>query len=411
MEVVVRKSEVEGVVKAPPSKSYTHRALIAASLSPLSRIKNPLIADDTLATLFSCKKAGAEVWRSKDTMIVGNAEKFEGYFNCMNSGTTLRILLSLSPATSSWGVLDGDSSLRKRPNRELCLALKKLGVRVKGIGSDFRAPIKIEGKLKAGEVKIDGKSSQFVTSLLFSLPLVGDSVVKVKNLKSKPYVDVTLHVLEESGIKVEVEGNAYHIYESEYRLRKFVIPPDFSSLSYLIAAGVIGGKVTIEDVTDSKQGDKVIVDIVKEMGGKVSWRGNRIVAEKSELEGIDFDASDNPDLAPTIAVLAAVAEGKTRIYNAEHLRMKETDRIQSICENLKRLGVEVECKQDEIVIEGGKREFRGVVDSFGDHRIAMAFSLLGLLGELKVLRAECVSISYPKFFEILKKLGADVNAR
>ncbi|ADC66038.1 3-phosphoshikimate 1-carboxyvinyltransferase [Ferroglobus placidus DSM 10642] len=407
---MVRKSEVNGEVKAPPSKSYTHRALFAGALSRRARIYSPLISDDTLATAFSCKKSGSIFLRKGDAAIVGGLRKFGGYYNCMNSGTTLRILISLAAALGDHSILDGDESLRNRPNKELCEAVKKLGAEVIG-GEEFKAPLKIRGRIKAGEVEISGKSSQFVTSLLFALPLVGDSVVRVRDLKSKPYVDVTLHVLEESNVKVEVEGNEYHVYDSEYKLREFQVPPDFSSISYLIAAGVVGGKVSIKNVVDSRQGDKVIVDLVREMGGRVEWRNDEIVAEKSELEGIEFDASNNPDLVPTIAVLAAVAKGKTRIYNAEHLRLKETDRITTICENLRRLGVDVKCGEGEIVVEGkGFREFKGVVDSFGDHRIAMAFSVLGLLGEVRILKAECVSVSYPKFFQDLKKLGADVNA-
>ncbi len=407
MDIVVRKSEVNGVVRAPPSKSYTHRSVFAGALSKSSEIVNPLISDDTLATLRSCVKSGSKFVRYRNSLFLGGLSRVAGYYNCMNSGTTLRILVSLA-ALGERAILDGDESLRRRPNFELCEALKKLGAKVVGVGKDCRPPLKVYGKIKPGDVEIVARSSQFVTSLLFALPLVGDSVLKVVGVKSKPYIDVTLHVLEESGVKVEREGNEFFVYESDFRLRKFFVPPDFTSMSYLIAAGVLAGKVVIEGVRDSRQGDKIIVNVVRQMGGEVVWKGEKIIAERSELTGIDFDASDNPDLVPTIAVLGAVANGTTRIYNAEHLRAKETDRIRSICTNLRRLGVEVREMDDGLVVKGGTLK-KGAVESFGDHRIAMAFSLLGLVGEISVRNADCVSVSYPKFFEDLKKLGADVH--
>ncbi len=408
MNVRITKSDVYGKIKAPPSKSYTHRAFISAALSKKSVVREPLIAKDTIATLNSCKKIGAGfIKKSGNFYFIGTKEIKNGYYYAANSGTTLRILLGLLCLSKDKSILDGDESLRKRPNKELANALIKLGGKIEG-NREFKAPLKVKGVIRGGEVEIDALSSQFVTSLLFSLPLAGDSVIKVKKIKSRPYIDLTLHILEESGVRVEREGDEFYIKQSEFKLRDFTIPPDFSSMSYLISAGLLGGKVIIENAIDSKQGDKKFVEIAKEMGGNVLWKGKKIVAEKSDLEGIDFDASDTPDLVPTVAILAAVAKGRTRIYNAEHLRIKEIDRIRGIYLNLKSLGVDVKELKDGLIINGGKIK-GGVVESFGDHRMAMAFSLLGIINEIVVRNAEVVRISYPKFFEDLRKINVRVE--
>ncbi len=432
MDVLVRKSEINGKVLPPPSKSYTHRAFFAASLSRSCIVLNPLYSGDTLSTLKSCEFLGAKV-RAEDGRAlfegVGDIE-CSGYINVENSGTTLRILLGLLAQSPGESVVDGDESLRKRPNKTLALALKKLGASVKSKSADYTAPVSVKGKIKGGSVEIRAESSQFVSSLLFTLPLCDeDSNVRVIELKSKPYIDVTLHVLSEAGVGVEREevGGKNKADESKgieffirggqnYSLREFKVPSDFSSASYLIAAGLMAGKVVIEGMFDSMQGDRKIVEIVKEMGGKVWWDREKgvIVAELSDLEGIEVDASDIPDLVPTIAVLGAVAKGRTVVKNAEHLRIKEIDRIKGCYENLKSLSVEAEERKDGIVVRGLKNpeEVSGTVNSFGDHRMALSFSLLGLISRKGVLvkNADVVNISYPDYFRVLKEIGANVES-
>lgn len=413
MEVVVRKSDVSGDLKAPPSKSYTHRAFISASLSKKSVIVNPLLSGDTLATLRACKQIGASFSRKAEFFEFSGTNEIQGgYFNFENSGTTLRIFTGLLSLCPDFSTLDGDSSLRTRPNRDLVLALKKLGAFAKG-DELFRAPFRIKGIIKGGEIEIKAESSQFISSLLFALSLAkGDSFLKILATKSRPYIDLTTDVLEKAGVKIERTAEGYFIPgEQEFHLRNFEVPADFSSASYLIAAGILAGEVKIVNAFDSMQGDKKIVEICKEMGADVRWDKEKglIVAKRSELSAISFNAGDTPDLVPTVAVLCAVANGVSEIYNAEHLRIKEIDRISGICKNLKALGVDVEEKRDGLKIKGGKREFFGTVDSFGDHRMALAFSLLGLLGEVRCRNAEAVSVSYPGFFDDLKKIGAELD--
>jgi 3-phosphoshikimate 1-carboxyvinyltransferase len=413
MDIIVRKSQIDGAATPPPSKSYTHRTLFAASLSPHSLIKNPLSADDTLSTLWACRKMGAFFVRNRDFLYFTGVKQINrGYFYCGNSGTTLRILIGLTAASKDWkpAILDGDESLRKRPNLELVKALNSLGAVVDG---NF-PPVRVSGTFKGGEVVLKAESSQFLTSLLMSLPLAKvDSAIRVTGLKSKPYIDITLHVLQQAGIEVEKEGDTFYVQsEQDYRLAKFFIPSDFSSASYLIAAGLLAGKVEITGMFDSKQGDRRIVDIVRQMGGKIRWDREKgvITTEKSELEGIEVDCSDTPDLAPTIAVLGAVAKGRTAVVNAPHLRLKEVDRIKGVVDNLKRLGVEAKELPDGFEVEGGEVK-GGVADSLGDHRLAMAFSLLGLVAEREVIVRNCeaVSVSFPKYYDVLRKIGADVE--
>ncbi len=411
MDVEICKSDVEGEVTPPPSKSYTHRAFLSSSLSKRSKVYNPLISEDTIATLRCCKKIGADFLRKDHFEFFGCEEIRPGYFYVSNSGTTLRLFMGILSLSNGTSVLDGDESIRRRPNLELAIALNRLGACVRGFG-DYSAPVWIRGILKGGELEIKAKSSQFISSLLFSLPLAKyDSIVKIKEVKSKPYIDITLHVLGESGIEIERENLTFYIKgNQDYRLKIFEVPADFTSASYLISAGVLAGKVILRHVYESKQGDAVIVDIVKEMGGKVKWRRERgiLIAEKSELEGIEIDARDIPDLVPTISVLGAVAKGETVIRNAEHLRFKETDRIETIYRNLRSLGVDVKKRWDGLTVRGGNVK-GGVVDSFGDHRIALAFSVLGLISKVKIKNAEVVNVSYPNFFEVLRDLGANIK--
>lgn len=358
---------------------------------------------------------GASFVRNQESLLFTGVWRINrGYFYCGNSGTTLRILMGITAASTDWkpAVVNGDESLRKRPSLQLVKALNSLGAIVNG----NLPPVRISGTLKGGEVVLEAKSSQFLTSLLMCLPLANsDSVIRVTGLKSKPYIDITLHILQQAGIHIEKEGDIFYVQsEQDYRLTEFFVPSDFSSASYLISAGLLAGKVEITGMFDSEQGDRRIVEIAKEMGGKIRWNKEKgvITAEQSELEGIEVDCSDTPDLAPTIAVLGAVAKGRTTVVNAPHLRLKEVDRIKGVVENLKRLGVEVKELPDGFEVKGGAVR-GGIAHSMGDHRLAMAFSLLGLVAErgVTVKNCEAVSISFPKYFDVLKKIGAEVRFR
>ena len=416
MEVVVEKSEINGEVSAPPSKSYTHRAFIAASLSRNCKVISPLISQDTLATLKNCNKLGATYVRKGDSIHFRGIDEIRAgdYFYFGNSGTTLRFFISLLSLSNSpkLSVLDGDNSLRNRPNRELLLSIKKLGARI--ATRNFKAPLKVGGLMKGGEkVIIKPISSQFVSSLLFSLPLANfDTEIEVLKLPSRPYVEITLEVLRESGIEIVRDKNNFYIPSGQaFNLKKFKVPADFTSLSYLICAALIAGKIKVKGVYDSLQGDRRIIEVCKRMGAEISWdkESGVLKAEKSDLEGIEVDAKDIPDLVPTISVLAAIAKGRTIIKNVENLMFKEINRIEGIVSNLRNLGVESSYSDGKIVIKGGSERFIGEINSFGDHRMALAFSLLGLSGRVLCRDASVVSISFPEFFDLLSELGARIK--
>ncbi len=416
MNVKVEKSEIEGVVRPPPSKSYTHRALISSALSRKSRILHPLISRDTMATVRGCEIIGAEIQRRKNEIHVSGVDDIapaEDYFYADNSGTTLRFFTALLSHSDSEIIIDGDDSLRNRNSIPLIKALNHLGAKI--TSNSGRPPLKIRGVLKGGEVEIDAWSSQFLSSLLISLPLCKEeSRVYVKNLRSRPYVSITEEILIRSGIKFFRDEN-FRVYDidgnQEYNLKEIKIPIDYSSASFMIALGVLSGEVEIEGAEKSQQGDERIVDIIKEMGGDVKWRDGKITSRKSEIEGITVDGRDIPDLVPVIAVLSAVAKGTTEITDIEHLRKKETDRIETISLNLRKLGVDVKEMKGGMIIRGKERIDGGKIDSFGDHRIAMAFSILGTVSTngIEIINAECVSISYPGFFRDLIMLGAKVT--
>ncbi len=409
---------VEGKLEAPPSKSYTHRAFILALLATgKSRIVKPLLSEDTLATLNGVKAFGAGVERESEAVEIhgtaGNLASPE-FIDCKNSGTTLRLLMGVA-ALNGTVVLTGDNSLRQRPVAPLAEALSELGVGVEYLGSEGKPPVKIRGaNIKGGRVRIRGDvSSQFISSLLIISPYAeeGMEIEITSEVKSKPYIDITVEMMRSFGVEVEKHDyRLFRVKSSGYSGREFKIEGDFSSISYFVALAAAKGKVEISNLNkNSLQGDKKILEIVRNMGAEVSW-GKNLTVEKGELQGISVDLSDTPDLLPTVAVLGALAQGKTEIYNVEHARFKESDRISTCVQEISKFGVKIEERRDGMVIEGRSKLKGADVNSHGDHRIAMALSVLALCseGKTRINNADCVSISYPEFYSTLKRLTGGV---
>ena len=418
MELTVQKTdEIYGVIKAPPSKSYTHRAVIIASLAEgESILRDPLYSQDTNASIDACRSFGTNIETYDKYCKVegtsGDLETPEDVINVKNSGTTLRIMTSVSALSPGTTVLTGDDSLRKRPMQDLLDALKKLEVNAYSTRNNGMPPIVIKSGFKGGNTSIKGDvSSQFISSLLISAIYAQKPVnIKVEeNFISKPYVDMTIDVMEKFGVKVEfeMEKNTFHVDPGIYKSIDYTIEGDYSSASYMVAAAAaLKSEVTIKNLfKKSKQGDKIILDIVQEMGAHVKIRNDEIkITSNGKLSGIDVDLSNAPDLLPTIAALGAVAQGKTRIFGAEHARYKETDRIHTSAVELSKLGVSVYEKDDGLIIEGGGKG--GVVNSHMDHRLVMALSIVGLkVGNLKIKDASCYEVSFPNFTQIMNKLG------
>ncbi len=424
MELEIQKTErVEGVIKAPPSKSYTHRAIIIASLAEgKSILHDPLYSEDTMASLNACKALGCDIKDENGKCIVNGAggvlKTPEDVLDLKNSGTTLRIMTSVSSLAPNYTVLTGDSSLRTRPMQDLIDALECLGVTAFSVRCNGKPPICIKGGFKGGKTSIKGNvSSQFISSLLITSPYAENPVdIDVKgDFISKPYVDMTTDVMEKFGVQLnyDKEKNAFHVDPQTYKGREYTIEGDYSSASYIIgAAAALSGEVTVKNIfKNSKQGDKQILTIVKNMGAQVKVKKDEVtIIGHGELQGTQVNLENSPDLLPTVAALGAVSEGVTEIINVEHARFKETDRIHTCALELSKLGVDVKEKRDGLVIKGGAKS--GVVTSHGDHRLVMALSLVGLkVGDLRIKNASVYDVSFPDFPGAMKELGCSVELK
>ena len=354
MNLEIIKSNLKGKVYAPTSKSLFHRALIVACISKgESVLYGDYSSDDVIATINALKSLGAK-FDFKDREIVCHPiEKVEtAKIDCGESGSTLRFILPLAAALGVKATFGGRGKLGNRPIGELLEELK-------GIKTDYDGglPFSINGKLENGDYEIDGsESSQFVSGLMMSmLTLDGEHKLKLKGLKSRPYVDLTLSVITAFGGKVEQDNGDYHIDGSALKGREFDIEGDFSGASFLFALGALNGDVEVLGLSDrSKQGDKVFLNLLKKMNAKITFDENAYRVEKSELSGADFDFSDCPDLAPIAAVVMARAKGISRIYGANRLTVKESDRKQGIIKMLTALGIKVKDLGDTLEIEGGE---------------------------------------------------------
>ncbi len=444
MELMVERAhKIEGVVKAPPSKSYTHRAILLACLAQgKSCLRDPLYSADTMATMEACKALGSEIEKYEDHCIVhgtgGKLKTPEKVLNLENSGTTLRFLTTMTSLASGPTVLTGDESLKTRPMQELMDALEPLGVEASSNNHNGMAPITVENGFMGGKTVIKGDvSSQYISSILLSAPYAKNSVdlEVVGEFKSQPYVNMTLDIMEKFGVKIHKKGDKHlHIDNQAYQALDYTIEGDYSSASYLIAAAaILNGEITVENLfSDSKQGDKVILDIVDEMGAKVYRKNDHVVLKGSgdvdpghftsnvsspakdelqtiSLQGIDVNLKNSPDLLPTVAALASVAKGTSHITGVEHARYKETDRVHTMALELSKLGVKVKEEQDGLIIHGGAHG--GVVESHGDHRLVMALTLVGLVtGGLRIKDASVHEVSFPNFHQVMRKLGCPVEA-
>ncbi|MCD5409708.1 MAG: 3-phosphoshikimate 1-carboxyvinyltransferase, partial [Methanocellales archaeon] len=341
MDVDIQPSTVKGTVYAPPSKSYTHRAVAIASLGKESEVLYPLLSKDTLATVHACEAFGAtiRIIEGKENVlrisgVMGNPVTPENVIDVANSGTTLRFMIAIGGLIADATVLTGDASLRKRPNIPLLNAMNELGAVAFSTKGDGTAPIVVKGKLNGGKTTVDGSiSSQFISSLLLACPFAEkDTTIRVDGeLKSRPYVEITVDMLKNAGVELFTDSTQFMIpCMQSIDIESYMIPGDFSSASYLLAAGAVtNSKVSVRNLIPSKQGDIEIVQILKEMGANISWDKSKgvVTVDGADLRGIEVDAIDTPDLVPVVAVLGACAEGVTRIVNAEHLRYKETDRL------------------------------------------------------------------------------------
>ncbi len=420
MKLAIQSSDVKGTVNAPPSKSYTHRAIAIAALSKKATVNHPLISADTKATIRASEAFGATIEHKKDSLVIkgfdGKLKTPDNVLDVANSGTTLRIMTAVASLAEGATVLTGDASIRSRPNTPLLNALNDLGAETFSTRNNGMAPIVVRGKMRGGRVYIDGSiSSQFISALLIACPFAkNETKVMIKGeMKSRPYVNITIDMLKDAGARIIADGpNSFTIPpEQEYDMRSYNVPGDFSSASYMMAAGALCGDVTIKNMYPTEQGDSALIDILGKMGAQIKWdeKKGEVKVSRSELTGITVDVGKTPDLVPTLAVLGAAAKGTMVIENAEHVRFKETDRLHAMTVELKKMGVDITEEKDRLIIKGGR--IKGAqVHGWDDHRIVMSLAVAGMVaGGTTIDTVESVDISYPGFFEDLKNIGAGVS--
>lgn len=425
--VEILPSRLRGEIHIPPSKSISHRAIICAGLSDgITRIKNIILSEDIHATIEGIKSFGAqEIDVKQDSssrleVIVKGTKKVAAENNVIDSfesGSTLRFLLPLATLTKEEMTFIGRGKLVERPLKEYYRIFEEQNIKYSN--NNGRLPLSINGKLKAGDFKIKGNvSSQFISGLMFTLPLLdGNSkIILTTELQSKGYVDLTMDVLKKFSINIEnynykeffIDGN------QEYKPRDYTVEGDFSQAAFWLVAGLLGENISATGLNlDSLQGDKIILEVIDRMGGTVLIKDNHIRTEESKTRGIVIDASQCPDLVPILGVLGSVSHGTTKIINAERLRIKESDRLKAIATELTKLGADINETDDGLIIQGKDRLKGGLVDSWQDHRIAMALAVASIKCTEPVIikNSSAVKKSYPHFWKDFTTLGGRLQKK
>ncbi len=422
MELIINKSTLRGAVHIPASKSHTIRAVaIAALAAGESVIEHPLESADARAARRAYAMLGAEVavesdcWRIQGTG--GNLTAPEDVINVENSGTTMRIALgSATLLHSGMAVLTGDAQVRRRPCGPLMAALNTLGAEVCSTRREGFPPLVVSGRLRGGETQVEAVTSQYVSSLLLNAPLAeNDTHLLVPLLNEKPYVMMTLDWLAKQGISVHHDDalSEFHIPGGQqYQPVNRAVPADFSSATFFLAAGALPGNEVAclgLDMQDP-QGDKEVVAYLKAMGVQVDDLGEKgIRVASGTLHGCELDLNATPDALPMLAALACFAEGTTRLVNVPQARLKETDRISVMREELSKMGAHISELEDGLVIDGGTLH-GGVVEGHDDHRVVMALAIAATAadGEVRIHGAEAVGVTYPEFTQHLAQLGGNV---
>lgn len=410
-----RTGLVDRVFTAPPSKSYTHRALIAGSLgSGTTTICRPLYAEDTRLTINALRKLGVPVSITPEEIrIAGCSGRIpntgDTVLDLGNSGTSLRLLTALALLCRYPVILTGSRRMQERPIAPLARALLSLGGSVTFLKNEGFPPLEVKGRLRGGPVTVDGTiSSQFISSILMVAPYAEQEVGLTipSPPSSESYLDITLDVMRAFGADVTREGYARFAVSNraQYRGTIYDVEGDYSSASYFFAiAAICGGRVTVKNLNPgSVQGDRRFPDALRAMGCTVTWEKDGVTVERTgDLHGITIDMSASPDTVQTLCAVAAVATTPTTITGIRHLKFKESDRITGTAERLRALGGDVEVDEDRITIRPSPLHGT-VIDPENDHRTAMSFGVLGLgIGGITITHAECVNKSFPGFWEIL----------
>lgn len=406
---------ISGEINLPGSKSLTNRALLLAALAEgETRITNPLASDDTARMIEALQQLGISTIPNDQRIdVVGNGGLFATPANTAfflgNAGTAIRPLTAILSLIPGKFQIDGDQYMRERPIAHLCDALMHLGADIKYIGKDGYPPLSVTGdQISGGDVNIAGNiSSQYLTALLLALPLAkNDSIINVIGEQvSKPYLDITMNIMNQFGVTVgnddyqrfSVPGAQHYVSPGDY-----LVEGDASSASYFFAAAAISGSITVHGLgKDSVQGDIQFLDTIEAMGAKVSRNSQSVTVTRGELNGIDVDLNHIPDAAMTVAVMALFAKGTTRIRNVYNWRVKETNRMYAIETELRKLGATVLTTEDSITITPPASLQSTAIDTYGDHRIAMGFSLAALGDQsITINDPDCTKKTFPDYFDV-----------
>lgn len=427
MKVTVRPSQLRGAIYAPASKSSMQRACAAALLARgATVIQNPGHSNDDKAALDIIQRLGAAVEITGDEITVTShgIKPVANEVNCGESGLSIRMFTPLVALSDKEITINGLGSLAVRPMDFFDEILPQLGVKIKS--REGKLPLVIQGPLRPATIEVDGSlSSQFLTGLLMAYSAAGakDVSIRVNDLKSKPYIDLTLDVMKQFGLKLPENRNYAEFYfdneasepqTDDYRLlaHTYTVESDWSGGAFLLVAGAIAGPITVRGLDIiSTQADKAILDALMAANAGIAIEAKGIHLHPVEMSGFDFDATDCPDLFPPLVALAASCDGHTKIRGVRRLAHKESNRALTLQKEFAKMGVTIELADDVMTVHGGRRVRGAAVHSHHDHRIAMACAVAALKaeGETTIDEAQAISKSYPDFYTDLKKLGADVS--
>ena len=422
MKLKVQKTEkLTGVITIPSSKSHTIRAIIIASLAQgTSTLLNPLFSEDTKAAIHACEMLGAKIVHQENALIIDgfgdSPETPNSVLDMLNSGTSTNLLMGILAGLGIEAKITGDTSLTARPVKALAAALENLGCRISFTENNGCPPLKLTGRIIGGKVTLDAsKSSQYVSSLLIACPLAkNDTEINVENPTELPYIEMTLNWLDEQHIKYERDG--FHYFKifgnQRYKAFKKLIPADWSSAAFpLCAAAIIKSDVLLKgiDINDV-QGDKAIIDYLQHMGADIKIEENAVRIKGRGLTGKELDINATPDALPALSVIGCLAENETRLVNVAQARVKETDRIKVMADELKKMGADIDELPDGLVIR--KSNLKGAaLCGHHDHRVVMALSIAAMTAnkETVIDTAEAVSVTYPDYVKTMCQLGAKIK--
>jgi 3-phosphoshikimate 1-carboxyvinyltransferase len=423
MRPIPKIGALDATVTAPPSKSYSVRALLLGAMAEgTTTITNCLDADDTRYALEALRTIGFQVDGTFKTgvtigprvsMSANDVHVFVG-----NAGTAMRFLTGWLAFTPGRFVLEGEARMHERPIGDLVEVLLSIGAEVEYVDREGYPPLRIRGKKMRGgfDVAIAADtSSQFASSLMMAGATLPDGItLRLTSLASASYLDITASILTAFGANVKRDGNVVHVRAAKLRRDEYRVEGDYSSASYwFAAAAATRGKVTVRGLAHpSAQGDAAFLDILKSMGCEVIFDNDAITVIGNQLHGGRFDCNSSPDIVPTLAAIAPLASSPVEIVNVANLRVKESDRLATITSELRRLGASVEERPDSLLIQPGWSEEPAVIETHNDHRIAMAFAIAGLArGNVTIGKDQVVSKSYPRFWRTLDEAIATATPR